>query len=52
MAEKKDDKKPVKRKKRGNYDEKLAVKGSFLDIMKAAAKNANDKSAPKKEEGE
>lgn len=34
--------------KRGKYDEKLAVKGSFLDIMKAAAKNANDKSAPKK----
>lgn len=41
-------KKPKERKKRGKYDEKLAVKGTFLDIMKAAAKNANDKSAPKK----
>lgn len=35
-------------KKRGSYDEKLAVKGSFLDIMNAAVKNADDESAPKK----
>lgn len=42
--------KPKERKKRGKYDEKLAVKGTFLEIMKAAAKNANDKSAPKKKE--
>lgn len=26
------------------YNDKLSVTGSFLDIMKAAAKNANDKS--------
>lgn len=36
-------------KKRGKYADKVAVKGTFLDIMKAAAKNANDNSAPKKE---
>lgn len=42
--------KPKEPKKRGKYDEKLAVKGTFLDIMKAAAKNANDNSAPKKKE--
>ncbi|HXS37027.1 MAG TPA: hypothetical protein VN721_10020 [Flavipsychrobacter sp.] len=35
-------------KKRGKYDEKLAVKGTFLEIMQAATKNANDKSAPAK----
>jgi len=28
------------------YEDKLAVKGSFLDIMKAAAKNANNKKKP------
>jgi len=26
------------------YDEKLAVSGSFLDVMKAAAKHANNAS--------
>ena len=30
-----------------NYNEKLVVNGSFLDIMKAAAKNANSKSVKK-----
>ncbi len=31
------------------YEDKLAVNGSFLDIMKVAGKNANEKSvAPKK----
>lgn len=34
-------KRPVK------YEEKIAVKGSFLDIMKAAAKDANNKSKKK-----
>ena len=37
-------KKPV----RGKYNEKLAVNGSFMDIMKASAKHANNKSTPKK----
>ena len=31
-----------------NYDEKLAINGSFIDIMKASVKNANDNSAKKK----
>jgi hypothetical protein len=42
--------KPVKKtkaKRPKEYEEKLAVKGSFLEIMQAAAKNANDKSAKK-----
>ncbi|MBL4586211.1 MAG: hypothetical protein JKX84_04015 [Flavobacteriales bacterium] len=42
------EKKPTGNKKRGKYDEKLAVNGGFLDIMKAAAKNANDKSEEKR----
>lgn len=29
------------------YDAPLAVKGNFMDVMKAAAKNANDKSEKK-----
>lgn len=44
----KDKKKKAVKKERGNYDEKLAVSGSFLDVMKAAGKHANTKSAPKK----
>ena len=46
----KSEKKKVKpKKKRANgYDEKLAVNGSFLDIMKAAAGHANDHSTKKK----
>lgn len=43
----KENKKATKKAKRGSYDEKLAVNGSFLDIMKAAAKNANEKSIKK-----
>ena len=39
--------KKVKKKVRGKYDEKLAVNGGFLDIMKAAGKDANTKSAIK-----
>ena len=42
-------KKKAKKQERGSYEKKLAVKGSFLDIMKAAAKDANNKSAAKKE---
>jgi len=34
-------------KPRGKYSDKLKVKGSFLDLMKAAAKDANTK-PPKK----
>jgi len=35
-------------KKRGDYDEKLAVNGSFMDIMKAAAKHADKNSSKSK----
>ena len=42
-ANKKDDKNKLRPNK---YEDKLAVKGSFLDIMKAAAKNANNKKKP------
>ena len=35
-------------KKRAKYDDKLAVYGSFLDIMKASVKDANNKRAAKK----
>jgi len=31
-----------------NYDEKLAVKGSFLDIIQAAVKESKTKTAAKK----
>jgi hypothetical protein len=37
-----------KKERPPKYDEKLAVKGSFLDIMKAAGKDANSKSVKKK----
>jgi hypothetical protein len=33
---------------RGKYEEKLVVKGSFLDIIQASVKSANDKTAKKK----
>lgn len=35
-------------KKRGKYDEKLVVNGSFMEIMKAAVKNADQNSKGKK----
>jgi len=37
---KKAKKKAAKKAKRREYDDKLVVKGSFMDIMKAAGKNA------------
>lgn len=37
-------------KQRGEYEEKLKVKGSFLDIMKAAMKEADEKPKKKKKE--
>jgi hypothetical protein len=40
--------KQPKKKRATKYDEKLAVNGSFLDIMKAAVKNAESKSTKKK----
>lgn len=43
-------KKKAEVKKRGAYEEPLKVNGSFLDIMKAAVKNANDNSAKKEEQ--
>ncbi|HTC00163.1 MAG TPA: hypothetical protein VK705_05725 [Ferruginibacter sp.] len=36
-----------KKERPAKYDEKLAVNGSFLDIMKAAAKHAQNNSAKK-----
>ena len=41
-------KEPAKKARTDKYDPKLAVTGSFLDIMKAAAKDANGKNEPKK----
>lgn len=46
MAKAKKEKKETK--KRGKYDEPLKVNGSFLNIMQASVKDANNKSAPKK----
>ena len=35
-------------KKRGKYDEKLAVKGTFLDLIQASMKHADKNSKAKK----
>lgn len=48
MKNKAADKKPQTENTRGKYNDRLAVKGSFLDIIKASVKNANDKTAEKK----
>jgi hypothetical protein len=50
MKNKQLDKKPKTEKARGKYEEKLVVKGSFLDIMKAAMKEADEKPKKKKKE--
>ena len=42
------EKKATDKKKRGKYDEKLQVNGSFMDIMKAAVKHADANSKSKK----
>jgi hypothetical protein len=42
------DKTPKPEKQRGEYDKKLQVKGSFLDIIKASVKDANAKVSKKK----
>jgi hypothetical protein len=47
MSEENKDNKPKKARK-NKYDEKLAVKGSFMDLVKASVKDADNKSAPKK----
>lgn len=36
------------KKPRGKYEEKLKVKGSFLDIIKASVKDANAKTVSKR----
>ena len=36
------------KKERGNYDEKLAVKGTFADIMNAAVKHRENNTPAKK----
>ncbi len=52
MKDKPTDKKPQTENSRGKYDEKLKVKGSFLDIIQASVKNANDKTREKKKKKE
>jgi hypothetical protein len=47
MAKAAKKKAPVKRAKRGKYDDKTVVKSSFLDIVKAAVKGADKKKATK-----
>jgi len=42
------DYKQQKKKRAPQYDPKQKVKGSFMDIMKAAVKDADSKSAKKK----
>ena len=49
MKNKAADKNPQPENTRGKYEEKLAVKGSFLDIIKASVKDANSKVPAKKE---
>lgn len=48
MAKAKPTKGKTKKKAPTTYEQKLVVTGSFLDIMKAAGKDANKKSEPKK----
>jgi hypothetical protein len=48
MKNKQTDNKPQTESTRGKYNDKLAVKGSFLDIIKASVKDASDKTADKK----
>ena len=43
------EKKVTEPKKRGKYDDKLAVKGTFMDIMTAAVKHADKNSKAKKQ---
>ncbi len=47
MKNKSSSKTPKPEKQRGEYNDKLKVKGSFLDIIQASVKNANDKTAEK-----
>lgn len=42
------DKTPKPENPRGKYEEKLVVKGSFLDILTAAIKEADEKPKKKK----
>jgi len=44
------EKKATEKKKRGKYDEKLAVKGTFMDIIGAAVKHADKNSKAKKKD--
>jgi|GEM_PF-2405778 len=48
MKNKTVDKKPQTENTRGKYNDRLAVKGSFLDIIKASVKDANSRTADKK----
>ena len=46
------DKSKAEKKQRGEYNDKLTVKGSFLDIVKASVKDANAKTSKKKKKPE
>lgn len=48
MKNKAADKKPQTENTRGKYNDRLAVKGSFLDIIKASVKDVNSRIAEKK----
>ena len=48
----KEENNPTERKKRGKYHDKLLVKGSFLDLMKAAGKDAKNHNTPAKPDTE
>jgi hypothetical protein len=49
MAKASKKKKTLPKKERGSYNNKLSVKGSFMDIIKASVKDATNHSAKKKE---
>lgn len=50
MDQKKSDKTSKSEKQRGEYNDKLKVKGAFLDIVKATVKDADNKVNKKKKE--
>ncbi len=49
---KEDNKTDKPKNKRGNYEEKIEVEGSFIDIIKASVKHANKNSSKKKKDSE
>ena len=49
MKATKSKKKEAEEKKRGNYDEKLVITGSFMDVIKASKEHAEKNKAKKQE---